>query len=843
MKSLAFSPSLLLVASACRKGEEDDPITLEDLLEDVDGDGFDILVDCDDADPDIHPDAEEVCDDVDNDCDGRVDEDDATDTSTWYADFDADGYGSPHVAVQACELPRGYVDDATDCDDARADIHPGAEEDDCADPVDYNCDGSVAYADADADGWAACLDCDDSDPTVSPLAVELCDGVDNDCDGATDDSASLDAPTWYADADDDGFGDATAFERACAAPAGHVANSDDCDDTAAAVHPGADEVCNDVDDDCDGVVDLDVTAPPVWYADADGDGHGGSSLTLAACTAPEGYLATSDDCDDLDPRRYPTNAEVCDGVDNDCSGGVDADELDADGDGVMACAGDCDDADAARAPGLAEVCDGVDSDCDGTVPPDETTTVYRDADGDGHGDPAVTALRCEAPFGVLLGDDCDDTDARRYPTNAEVCDGVDSDCSGSVDADELDADGDGVMACAGDCDDADAARHPGLVEVCDGVDNDCDGVVPDGETTTVYLDADGDGHGNPSATSTRCEVPFGLLVGDDCDDSEPDRFPTNFEACDGLDNDCSGGLPADEADADGDGWMVCEDDCDDLDPTVRPNAVEVWYDGIDQDCDAGSDYDQDGDGDDAVAWGGTDRDDLDPGCSDTCGDGLTWDQASDSCLDILQDYPGSSDGHYYIDPTHDGDPRDAVLISCDMTGGGWSLVWENDFTSDHANTTFTVDCDCTGATYDHSSAGWLLGVSGCEGDNRLTHPGLGSHSFRIEFDVVDVGTATEIRHTGSLQPDRGYDYSWCADLVTSSPFANNGEFGSMIWTGERWEWFARYGTDCATFDVTTTAASIEAPYMVLGYDGGGPTSCDTKNADGGYAHDWEIWVR
>jgi hypothetical protein len=117
----------------------------------------------------------------------------------------------------ACEAPAGHVAAAGDCDDTDAAFNPGAAEDDCTDPADYNCDGSVGYADADADGVAACEDCDDADNTAAPGNDELCgDAVDNDCDGDVDEADAVDARTYYADLDEDGFGDADASTAACA---------------------------------------------------------------------------------------------------------------------------------------------------------------------------------------------------------------------------------------------------------------------------------------------------------------------------------------------------------------------------------------------------------------------------------------------------------------------------------------------------------------------------------------------------------------------------------------------------------------------------------------------------
>ena len=161
---------------------------------DEDGDGVIASDDCDDSNPMINPAAVEVCDGVDNNCDGAIDEDDEEldlDTATsWYPDADGDGFGELLGAVVACTPPTGFVAaDASgfDCDDSDAAFYPGALEDDCSDPADYNCDGSVAYEDSDDDGWAACEECNDTDPEIHPDADEICDAVDNDCDGLIDD--------------------------------------------------------------------------------------------------------------------------------------------------------------------------------------------------------------------------------------------------------------------------------------------------------------------------------------------------------------------------------------------------------------------------------------------------------------------------------------------------------------------------------------------------------------------------------------------------------------------------------------------------------------------------------
>jgi hypothetical protein len=161
------------------------------VVPDADGDASPDEVDCDDTDPEIHPEADETCDGVDNDCDGDVDEDDAVDARTWYPDTDGDGQGDPDgPTTTACETPSGYSANAIDCDDTDPTVFHGAEET-AYDGIDQDCD-DADLTDVDEDGFDSTAvaggdDCDDEDPAVNPAATETWyDGVDADCDGADD---------------------------------------------------------------------------------------------------------------------------------------------------------------------------------------------------------------------------------------------------------------------------------------------------------------------------------------------------------------------------------------------------------------------------------------------------------------------------------------------------------------------------------------------------------------------------------------------------------------------------------------------------------------------------------
>ncbi len=221
----------------------------------------------------------------------------------------------------------------------------------------------VLIGDADGDGHISTVygggDCDDEDPAAYPNANEVCNGVDDDCDGAVDEGAN-DPRLWYPDNDGDGHGRAPGV-MACTPPANHVGPDDDCDDTNPRTFPGAAEACNGVDDDCDGQVDEE--AGQTWYRDNDGDGYGG--VAVVACAAPSGTSSTGGDCDDTDRDIFPGATERCNGEDDNCDGVVPAIEsVDADGDGTPGCA-DCADHDPLIHPGAAERCNVIDDDCDG----------------------------------------------------------------------------------------------------------------------------------------------------------------------------------------------------------------------------------------------------------------------------------------------------------------------------------------------------------------------------------------------------------------------------------------------------------------------------------------------
>jgi hypothetical protein len=549
---------------------------------------------------------------------------------------DVDGDGSPDATCGG-----------DDCDDADPERSPGATE--VCDPegFDEDCDPTTAGdRDVDGDGHASdrccngatCgLDCDDARRGTNPSVPEVCDGLDNDCDGVVDEGLLIEL---FRDADHDGVGIAEATELGCPGSPGLASAAGDCDDTRASVRPTAAEICDDLDNDCDGTADEDTVAVP-WYVDADGDGWGvvnADALPVDSCVPPDGRAIRIGDCNDDDADVAPTAREACNAIDDDCDGRPDyllgaRDFEDDDGDGVpdAACGlevADCDDRDPTIAPGVLELCDLFDNDCDATIDEDAAERDwFGDMDGDGYGDASSVVRSCAIVSGRTLdATDCDDVNSSTNPGRSDACGGqvsVDDDCDEDVDEGgnaltfyaDLDGDGygsgDAIVACqgdartatrGGDCDDTDARVNPGELDDCAAlseVDDDCDGRVDETLTPRVfYADGDGDGYG-AGAPTEGCVQPVGTSVlGGDCDDTSASRNPGVPDDCGtalGVDDDCDVSVDEDVAprtfyvDRDGDGYgagaasMACvvpagsvttAGDCDDASAARNPAAPD-----------------------------------------------------------------------------------------------------------------------------------------------------------------------------------------------------------------------------------------------------------------------------
>ena len=649
----------------------------------------------------------------------------------------------------------------TDCDDADPAVHPRAV-DTCGDGIDQDCSGTADLPDSDLDGYdsVGCggTDCDDQDYQVHPGATDYPgDTLDQDCSGA-------DAATCYTDSDGDGYGNGDVVEPSgdCVA-AGLSWVGDDCDDGDAAVYPGAVESPDDgVDQDCDGYDTV------TCFVDADVDGFGSQDIVLddfGDCNV-DGESAVSDDCDDADPAAYPGAPEDCDLIDSDCDSDLIDQYRDTDSDDTPDCVDD-------------------------------------DDDGDGS----------------LDGDDCLPTDSAAYPGAVEQCDGVDSDCDGSL-ADEFpDADADGVPDCidqdsdgdthpdATDCAPLNAAIYPGAPEACDGTDSNCDGDLvdsflnTDGDDEPDCVDADDDGDLDPDAT--------------DCAPLDGTIHAAAVELCDLLDSDCDGDLVDQFDDLDTDGQPDCVDadddgdgvvdgaDCDPLDPALHPGAVEQC-DLLDSDCD-GDLVDQ--------------FDDLDhdgsPDCIDDDDDGDGYADADD-CLPLNAfAYPGASESCDNLDSDCDGDLVDGFAdansngvpdcIDVDLDGDGYDASTDCD---DNDASTYpgapeacdAVDSDCDGDLVDGAADSDADGTPDCadsdaDGDGVLTP---------VDCDDLDPGV-----YPGATENCDDVDDDCDGDIVEAFDDLDHDGDPDCVDADDDGDGVAD-DTDCAPLDVSIYQGATEA---------------------------------
>jgi|GEM_PF-2037110 len=428
-----------------------------------------------------------------------------------------------------------------DCDDDDGERFPGNREI-CDGSHDEDCDPeTLGGVDDDGDSFvsAACCngatcgaDCDDARRGSFPGATEVCDGLDQNCDGTIDDGLLL---SGYVDADSDGYGDTAMSLEACPGTPRWASLPDDCDDTRRDVSPGQPEICDEIRNDCTAAAP-DVGAGAVnWYGDLDGDGFGSASSSVTvSCTPITGAVLNDRDCDDSNAMLNPGAAELCNGIDDDCHNGADFQIApnnfeDDDGDGLvdLACGPlgtDCNDSDPMSGPGESERCDMRDNDCDGIVDEGATSVVYyRDRDGDGYGSIA----------------------------------------SGSIISCMVSS---GYTAAAGDCNDEDPSRRPGATEYCNAADDDCDAAIDETPATLQCMSDLGRAPRPPANTSASSCLAGRCLV---------DACTAGFDDCDGRPlNGCEVDLYGDELNC-----GRCGTSCEGLGPCVSGSCMRAFVAG------------------------------------------------------------------------------------------------------------------------------------------------------------------------------------------------------------------------------------------------------------------------
>jgi hypothetical protein len=573
---LTVTVGFLLLGIACGRESRLQPsldagaLPLDALCLDADGDGIngtgrcenERVIDCNDTNPFVFPGANEVCNGRDDSCEGLIDE--GLPLLTYYIDSDGDGVGAGPVG-QGCRAPdAGVVTVSGDCDDAQSSIRPGA--------------------------------------------AEICNGRDDDCDAQADNGIPV--TDFFVDADNDGFGDVRGLAMAScqSSVTGRVANRGDCDDRNASVRPGAPETCNRLDDNCDGQVDngLPVSA---YYPDIDGDGFGSAvAAPETACAPVLGKVTSNSDCNDQQAGIRPGAVEMCNAIDDNCSGVVDEGFVGL-GQACTAGVGACQRTDAATcsrdglsvvcsaAPGVptAERCNGFDDDCNGVT--DEGFSVGQGCTaGIGACSRTGSSVCAANGTGTVCG-------AMPGSPVTEACNGVDDDCDGQTD-EGLGVGAScvaGVGACArgglfvcsaNGSTTCNATPGSPAAELCNGLDDDCNGVVDNGFSL-----------GQTCSTGVGACARNGIRVctGSGAAGCDAVAGSPGIETCNGLDDDCDGSVDEGIAGVGQScsagvggcvrtGVTVCSASGVGCSVTAGPPAAERCN-GLDDDCDGAVDED------------------------------------------------------------------------------------------------------------------------------------------------------------------------------------------------------------------------------------------------------------